>query len=108
MLLNSTNTALPIILSDVKNCILNYCTPLKFIIIGSNKNGIISNTDIDIVIIIKDNIDSFFLSKEIASSIRDLIVRHNFFISVFPVNEKYYTLQNTQFISNVIKQGVEF
>lgn len=99
---------LPIILSDVRICILNYCTPLKFIVIGSNKNGIISKTDIDIIIIVKDNIDLFTLSQDIAPSIRDLIVRHNFFISVFPISEKYYTLQNTQFISNVIKQGIEF
>lgn len=96
------------ILCDVKNCILNYCTPLKFLIIGSNKNGIVNNTDIDIIIIVKDNIDLFMLSQKIAPSIRDLIVKYNFFISVFPINEKFYILQNTQFISNVIKHGREF
>lgn len=99
---------LDIILSDVKKSILNYCTPLKFIVIGSNKNGILKKTDIDIIIIVKDNIDLFLLSQEIAPSIRDLIIRYNFFISVFPISEKYYILQNTQFISNIIKQGIEF
>lgn len=108
MLSNFTKITLPIILNDVKECILNHCSPLKFIVIGSNKNGIICETDIDIIIIVKDNIDLFTLSQEIAPSIRDLIVKYNFFISVFPISEKYYILQNTQFISNVIKEGVEF
>ena len=108
MLPVSTETALPIILSDVKNCILNYCTPLRFFVIGSNKSKIINKTDIDIIIIVKDNIDLFLLSKEIAPSIRDLIIKHNFFISVFPIREQYYTLQNTQFINNVIKHGINF
>ena len=66
MLSNFTKITLPIILNDVKECILNHCSPLKFIVIGSNKNGIISETDIDIIIIVKDNIDLFTLSQEIA------------------------------------------
>lgn len=103
-----TDKILLTVLNDVKNCILKNCTPLKFLIIGSNKYGIINNTDIDIVIIVKDSINLFMLSEKIAPAIRDLIVKYNFFISVFPISEKYYILQNTQFISNVIKDGIEF
>lgn len=103
-----TDKILSMILNDVKICIQKHCTPLKFLIIGSNKRGIINNTDIDIVIIVKDSINLFMLSEKIAPEIRDLIVKHNFFISVFPISEKYYILQSTQFISNVIKEGIEF
>lgn len=103
-----TDKTLSIILRDVKNSLLKHCMPLKFLIIGSNKHGIINNTDIDIVIIVKDNIDLFTLSEKIAPTIRDLILKYNFFISVFPISEKYYILQNTQFISNVIEKGIEF
>lgn len=108
MNLDFTDKILSVILSDVKNCIQKYCTPLKFMIIGSNKYGIINNTDIDIVIIVKDNINLFTLSEKIAPAIRDLIIKYNLIISVFPISEKHYILQNTQFISNVIKEGIEF
>lgn len=74
---------LDIILSDVKKSILNYCTPLKFIVIGSNKNGILKKTDIDIIIIVKDNIDLFHLSQEIAPSIRDLNYKIQFLYQCF-------------------------
>ena len=96
------------ILHDVKTCIMDYCTPLHFFIIGSNKNKIISKSDLDIVIVVKDDMDLVILTQMIAPSINSLILKYKIFISVFPIKEQFYLLRNTQFICNVVNQGIEF
>lgn len=96
------------ILHDIKNCILKYYKPLNFIIIGSNKNNIIKNTDIDIITIVEDNVDLELFIQTIAPSIKKFILKYNFYISVYPILNKNYIRKNTQFICNIVNNGIEF
>lgn len=96
------------ILKEIKINILEHCTPNKFIIIGSNKDGIINNTDLDIIIIVEDQTNLPHIIKNISPSIKKLIVKYNFYISVFPIKEKHYKMQKSEFIHNIRQTGIEF
>lgn len=102
------NQELRPILTDIKKHVLKYHTPSKFLIIGSNKDAIAYNTDIDIILIINDDVDSVELIRNISSSIKQLIIKYGYYISTYPIKEKYYKKKNTQFIRNIINNGIEF
>ena len=96
------------ILKDIKNNIHEHCTPIKFIIIGSNKDGIINKTDLDIIIIVEDKTNLTHIIKNISPSIKKLIVKYNFYISVYPIKEMHYKKQKSEFIHNIHQTGIEF
>ena len=52
------------ILKDIKNNIHEHCTPIKFIIIGSNKDGIINKTDLDIIHLLRQGLSKERISKK--------------------------------------------
>lgn len=96
------------ILKEIKSSITVYCQPLRFILIGSNKDGIIHQTDLDIVIIMDESVDLTHLINIISPSIKEIIVKYNLYISVFPIKESHYQQLDSEFIYNVKNTGVEF
>ena len=104
----SMKSKLTIIQQEIKQILLLYCSPIKFISIGSNKNEITFDTDIDIVIIVDNNIETYRLLKLISPAITEIIKRHNILIGIYPIHLKEYEQNSTQFICNIIKNGIEF
>nr|DAP46149.1 MAG TPA: hypothetical protein [Caudoviricetes sp.] len=96
------------ILTEIKAIIHKCLIPLRTFIIGSNSEGIINNTDIDIIVIVNDGIDYFIFLEQISQNINDLIISNNILISVYPISASEFESNSSEFIQNIKERGFEF
>ncbi len=69
-----------------------------------------TSCDIDIVLILKDQCDTYTLVKNVTPLLAAFIKNHGLFISCFPIKEMIYNSDNTesQYLKNVKLNGWKF
>ena len=81
----------------------------KFILVGSRVLDLEKdNSDIDVIVIISDSIDTYDFIKEAAIVISDIFSLYETVVGIYPIKESNYHMGNSQFINNIITKGVEF
>ena len=98
---------------EFKDRILEFSTPIKILNIGSNSkkenntDNIDYKKDLDIIIVVKNNIDCYEYSKKISSILKSIILNYGIFITAYPIKEKIYLYGDSEFLNNVRKDGKE-
>lgn len=96
------------LLAEIKATIHKCLIPIRTFIIGSNSEGIINNTDIDIIVIVNDEVDYYIFLEQISQSINNIIISNNILISVYPISTSEFENNSSEFIQNIKKRGFEF
>lgn len=82
---------------------------LKFILIGSRTSSTQKdNSDYDIIIVTRNVVDSYDFVKNASRFISKISFENKSNIEIYPVKEKNLNNTSSQFINNVILNGIEF
>lgn len=81
----------------------------KFIVwYGSGRDLGVTESDIDLLIVLENDVNLLDVVVQIAPLIREAIEKYSIFVSCFPVHEKDYVSGDSQFIRNIRQNGMEF
>lgn len=81
----------------------------KFILIGSRiSNNYRNDMDFDIIVIVQDNCDTYELIKKMSSYIYMFSIHFKASIGIYPIRNEDLKKGKSQFIDNVITNGIEF
>lgn len=81
----------------------------KFILIGSRiSNNYRNEVDFDIIIIVEDNCDTYELIKKMSLYVYIISIHFKASIGIYPIRNEDFKKGKSQFIDNVIINGIEF
>lgn len=81
----------------------------KFVLIGSRiSNNYRNDVDFDIIVIVENNCDTYELIKKMSSYIYIISINFKASIGIYPIRNEDFKKGKSQFIDNVIINGIEF
>ena len=82
---------------------------VKFILIGSRTRDIkMDNSDYDIIIVTNSFVDSYDFIKHATRYVSQISFENNSKIEIYPIKKQNLNNSSSQFINNVILNGIEF